>query len=173
MEDFSITDINYKLQILKNNVLEIVDNTNIFVTHLPRSGSEKQKLKDEIIAHVEQINNNYEPNSHIPRYSTPLTEDKLSVKESLTPFLLENAISAKDIPKLEEWPTFSGEGEDNHIGFIRKIKMLQGGFDITYSIIVGKLHPFFTRTANKWYYKIRQEHGKDDWSGQKSELITK
>ncbi|MBW0564965.1 hypothetical protein O181_104680, partial [Austropuccinia psidii MF-1] len=45
----------------------------------------------------------------MPRHYTPFTEEKLSVKESLTPFLGENVISAKNIPKLEEWPTFSGE----------------------------------------------------------------
>ncbi|MBW0574654.1 hypothetical protein O181_114369 [Austropuccinia psidii MF-1] len=124
MEDLSITKINDQLKIIKNNVLEIVDNTNPFATHLARSDSERQKLKDEIIAHVEHIHKNYEPNSHNPRDSTPLTEEKDSVKGSLTPFLGENSKSAKDIPKLEEWATFFDEGEYNHIEFIKTIDML-------------------------------------------------
>ncbi|MBW0514738.1 hypothetical protein O181_054453 [Austropuccinia psidii MF-1] len=109
----------------------------------------------------------------MPRHSTPLTKEKLSVKESLTPFLGENVISAKDIPKFQEWPTFSGEGEYSHIEFIRTIYMLQEDFHIPDEIIVGKLHSLFTRTAKKWYYKIRQDYGRHDWSWWEYEVITK
>ncbi|MBW0514807.1 hypothetical protein O181_054522 [Austropuccinia psidii MF-1] len=113
MEDISIFKMNDQLKILKDHVSEIVENTNQFATHLAKNDSERQKLKNEIIANVEQINKNYVP--HMPRHSTPLTEEKPSVKGSLTSFSGENFISAKVIPKLEEWPTFSGEGESNHI----------------------------------------------------------
>ncbi|MBW0510017.1 hypothetical protein O181_049732 [Austropuccinia psidii MF-1] len=106
------------------------------------------------------------------RNSTPLTEEKPSVKGILTPFLGENVISAKDIPKLKEWPTFSGEGEYNHIEFIRTIDMLQEDFHIPDEIIVGKLQSLFTRTAKKWYYKMKQDHEKHDWVWWKSEMIT-
>ncbi|MBW0548789.1 hypothetical protein O181_088504 [Austropuccinia psidii MF-1] len=133
--------------------------------------SERQKLKNEIIANVEKIHKNYVP--HIPRHSTPLTEEKHSVKGSLTPFLGENVISANDIPKLEEWPTFSGEGEYNHIELIRTIDMLQEDFHIPDEIIVGKLNSLFTRTAMKWYYKMIMAHRKHDWSWWKSEVINK
>ncbi|MBW0462679.1 hypothetical protein O181_002394 [Austropuccinia psidii MF-1] len=107
------------------------------------------------------------------RHYTPLTEEKPSFKGILTPFLGENVISAKYIPKLEEWPNFSGEGEYNRIEFIRTIDMLEEHFHIPDGIIVGKLHSLFTRTAKKWYYKMRQDHGKHDWSWWKSEVITK
>ncbi|MBW0491795.1 hypothetical protein O181_031510 [Austropuccinia psidii MF-1] len=110
IEDLSISKINDKLKVLKNHVIQIIDNTTLFSTHLARSDSERQKSKYEILAHVEQIHKNYEPNSYIPRHSTPLAEEKYSVKGGLTPSLGENGISEKDIPKLEEWPTFSGEG---------------------------------------------------------------
>ncbi|MBW0512880.1 hypothetical protein O181_052595 [Austropuccinia psidii MF-1] len=109
MEDVSILKIHDQLGILKDHVLEGINNTNQFATHLEKSDSERQKLKNEIIANGEQIHKNYEP--HMPRNSTPFTEEKPSVKGSLTPFLGENAICAMDIPKLEEWPTFSGEVE--------------------------------------------------------------
>ncbi|MBW0555550.1 hypothetical protein O181_095265 [Austropuccinia psidii MF-1] len=79
----------------QSHVLEIIKNTNQFATHLAKSESERQKLKNEIIANVDQIHKNYEP--HVPRHSTPLTEEKISVKGILTPFLGENVISAKDI----------------------------------------------------------------------------
>ncbi|MBW0560027.1 hypothetical protein O181_099742 [Austropuccinia psidii MF-1] len=171
MEDLSILNINHQLKVLKDHVLERAKNTNQFATHLAKSDSERQKLRNEIIANVEQINKNYEP--HMPSHSTPLTEEKPSVKGSVTPFLGENVISAKDISKLEEWPTFSGEGEYNHIELIRTIDIFQEDLHIPDEIIVGKLHSLFSRTENKWYCKMRQDHGKHDWSWWKSEIITK
>ncbi|MBW0558531.1 hypothetical protein O181_098246 [Austropuccinia psidii MF-1] len=129
MEDLSIFNINDKPEILKDHILKIAENTKQFATHLAKSDSERQKLKNEIIANVEQIHKNYEP--HMPQNFTPLTVGKHSVKESLTPLLGENVISAKDIPKLEEWPTFSGEGEYSHIEFMRTIDMLQEDFKKT------------------------------------------
>ncbi|MBW0528864.1 hypothetical protein O181_068579 [Austropuccinia psidii MF-1] len=108
----------------------------------------------------------------MPRYSTPLTEDKTSLKGSLTPFLGETPICEKDIAKLEEWLTFSGEEEYNQIELIRTIDMLQEYFQIPDEIIVGKLTSLFTRTSKKWYYKIRLDHGKHDWPWWKSEIIT-
>ncbi|MBW0536954.1 hypothetical protein O181_076669 [Austropuccinia psidii MF-1] len=145
MEDLSILNINDQLRILKDHVLEIIDNTNQFATHLAKSDSERQKLKNEIISNVEQIHKNYEP--HMPSNSTPFTEEKTSVKGILTPFLGESSICGKDITKLEESPTFSGEGEYNHIEFIRTIDMFEEDFHIPDEIIVGKLHYLFTRTA--------------------------
>ncbi|MBW0567075.1 hypothetical protein O181_106790 [Austropuccinia psidii MF-1] len=112
MEDLSILKKNNQLKILKDHVLEIVENPNQFATYLEKSDGERQKLKNEIIANVEQFHKNYVP--HMPRHSTTLTKEKRPVKRSLTPFLGENVISAKDIPKLTEWKKFSGEGEYNH-----------------------------------------------------------
>ncbi|MBW0562560.1 hypothetical protein O181_102275 [Austropuccinia psidii MF-1] len=107
------------------------------------------------------------------RHSTPFTEETFSVQGSLTPFLGENPICAKDITKLEEWPAFSGEGEYNNIEFIRTIDMLQEDFQIPDEIIVGKLHSLFTRTAKKWYYKMRLDNGKHDCPWWRCEIITK
>ncbi|MBW0507556.1 hypothetical protein O181_047271 [Austropuccinia psidii MF-1] len=109
----------------------------------------------------------------MPRISTPFTEEKTSLKGSLTPFIEETPICAKDIPKLEELPTLSGEGEYNHIELIRAIYILQEDFQIPDETIVGKLHSLFIRTAKKWYYKMRQDQGKHYWPWWKSEIITK
>ncbi|MBW0498534.1 hypothetical protein O181_038249 [Austropuccinia psidii MF-1] len=171
MEDVPNANIDDQLRILKDHVLEITKNTNQFATHLAKNDSERQKLRDEIIANVELIHKNYEP--HMPRHSTPFTGEKPSVQGSLNPFIGENVISAKDIPKLEEWPTLSGEGEYNHIELIRTIDMFQEDFNIPDEIIVGKLTFLFARTAKKWYYKMRHDHGKHDWSWWKSEMITR
>ncbi|MBW0486404.1 hypothetical protein O181_026119 [Austropuccinia psidii MF-1] len=74
LENILINQINDQLTAVKYNVLEIVDNTNPFATHLERHDSERNKLKNEVIEHVEQINNKNEPNSHMHRNSTPLTK---------------------------------------------------------------------------------------------------
>ncbi|MBW0571749.1 hypothetical protein O181_111464 [Austropuccinia psidii MF-1] len=171
MEDLSILNTNDQLRNLKDHFLEIPKNTNLFATNLAKSDSERQKLENKIISNVEKIHKNYEP--HMPRHSTPFTEKKPSVRGSLTTFLGENVISTKDIPKLKEWPTFSGEGEYNHIEFITTVDMLKEDFHIPDEILVGKLHSLFTRTAKQWYYKMKQDHGKHDWSWWKSDMITK
>ncbi|MBW0528909.1 hypothetical protein O181_068624 [Austropuccinia psidii MF-1] len=101
MEAFSTRNINNQIKVRKDYVLAVAENTSQFSTHLARSDSERKKLKDEILAQVEQINNNSESNLHMQRHSTPFTEEKPSVKESLTHFLGENGISVKDILKLE------------------------------------------------------------------------
>ncbi|MBW0461928.1 hypothetical protein O181_001643 [Austropuccinia psidii MF-1] len=85
MGEASITNINVQLTFLKDHILAIVDNTNKFATHLARSDSERQKLKDKIIAHVDQIHKNYEPSPHIPTHSTPLTGETLC-KRKFDPF---------------------------------------------------------------------------------------
>ncbi|MBW0461533.1 hypothetical protein O181_001248 [Austropuccinia psidii MF-1] len=82
--EISISNINEQLTILRHQVLEIIKNNNQFATNLEKSDSERQKLNNEIIANVEKIYKNYEP--HVPRHSTPLNEEKLPVKGSLTPF---------------------------------------------------------------------------------------
>ncbi|MBW0509729.1 hypothetical protein O181_049444 [Austropuccinia psidii MF-1] len=171
MEDLSISNTHDQLRILKDHVLEIISNTNQFSINLAKSDSERQRLKNEIIANVEKIHKNYEP--HMPRHSKPFTEQKGSVKGISTPFLGENPICVKDITKLEEWKTFSCEGEYNHIEFIRKIDILQDDFHIPDEIIVGKIHLLFTRTAKKWYYKMRIDHGKNYETWWKCEIITK
>ncbi|MBW0554119.1 hypothetical protein O181_093834 [Austropuccinia psidii MF-1] len=51
--------------------------------------------------------------------------------------------------------------------------MFQEDFNIPDEIIVGKFYSLFTRTAKKWYYKMRQDNGKHDWPWWKSEVITK
>ncbi|MBW0484417.1 hypothetical protein O181_024132 [Austropuccinia psidii MF-1] len=169
--DISISHVNEQLAILRNQFLDIINNTNQFTTHLAKRDSERQKLKNEIIESVKEIHKYYEP--HIQRHSKPVTKEKTSVKGSLTPFLVENLICAKDIPKLEELSIFSGEREENHIEFIRTIDMFPEDFHIPNEIIVGRLHSLFTRTAKKWYYKMRQDHGKHDCPWWKSEIIIK
>ncbi|MBW0486365.1 hypothetical protein O181_026080 [Austropuccinia psidii MF-1] len=87
MEDFFTRNINNQIRVFKDYVLAVAENTSQFSTHLARSDSERKKLIEEILAQVVQIHNNYDSNQHMPRHSTPLKEEKLSVKEVLAHFL--------------------------------------------------------------------------------------
>ncbi|MBW0562407.1 hypothetical protein O181_102122 [Austropuccinia psidii MF-1] len=100
-------------------------------------------------------------------------KQNLLLKEVFPPFLGENPACERDIPKLEEWPTSSGKGDYNDMELIRTIDMLQEDFHIPDEIIVGKLHSLFTRTAKKWFHKMRLDHGKHDLPWWKCETITK
>ncbi|MBW0564904.1 hypothetical protein O181_104619 [Austropuccinia psidii MF-1] len=52
----------------------------------------------------------------------------------------------KELPKLKEWPHFSGEGEYDHMELIR---------------------------AQRWYIKSRQAHGHQSWPWWKTQIIKK
>ncbi|MBW0554464.1 hypothetical protein O181_094179 [Austropuccinia psidii MF-1] len=52
----------------------------------------------------------------------------------------------KEVPKLKEWPNFSGEGEYDHMELIR---------------------------AHRWDIKLRQVHGSQSWTWWKTQIIKK
>ncbi|MBW0524351.1 hypothetical protein O181_064066 [Austropuccinia psidii MF-1] len=156
LANLSINNINDQLSNLKEYVLEILHNKTFFATPFQNIDKERKNLEEEIVAKVNQIQNNYDPDSPMHRNFKHLTEGKISVKETPTPFSEENKITPRDILKLEEWPKFTGDREYNYIELIRKIYILQEDFHIPDGIIVAELHSLFTITLNKLYYKIRK-----------------
>ncbi|MBW0492543.1 hypothetical protein O181_032258 [Austropuccinia psidii MF-1] len=86
---------------------------------------------------------------------------------------VENVFNFKEIPILEEWPTFSGEVEYNHIEFMKTIDMFKEDFKIPDEYISARLHSLFTKSAKKWYYKIRQDLGKHSWPWWKEQVNSK
>ncbi|MBW0537512.1 hypothetical protein O181_077227 [Austropuccinia psidii MF-1] len=85
---------------------------------------------------------------------------------------VETACKFKDIPRLEEWPTFSSEGEYNYMEFMKTIDIFKEDFNIQDEYISARLHSLFTKSAKKWYYKMRQEHGKCSWPWWKEQVIS-
>ncbi|MBW0589489.1 hypothetical protein O181_129204, partial [Austropuccinia psidii MF-1] len=79
----------------------------------------------------------------------------------------------KEAPQLKEWPTFTGEGEYDHMSFIKTIDMIQEDYAIADELITAKLHSFFEKSAKRVYYGIRQTNGKNTWSWWKHKIITK
>ncbi|MBW0530438.1 hypothetical protein O181_070153 [Austropuccinia psidii MF-1] len=120
---------------------------------------------------IEQIRNT------LPRMSTPLNQNKGT--EILNPQVLDaensqlrNEFSTfcnlepsmdqeilKEVPKLKEWPHFSGEGEYDHMEFIRGIEMIKEDIKLPDRLIKARFNTMFTRSAHRWYVKLRQAHG--------------
>ncbi|MBW0584150.1 hypothetical protein O181_123865 [Austropuccinia psidii MF-1] len=118
----------------------------------------------------------------MPKLSTPFSHIRSPVKpkEELTnPFITDlshqdnNQVLMKEAPQLKEWPTFTGEGEYDHMSFIKTIDMLQEDYTIPDELIGSRLHSLFEKSAKRWYYGIRQADGKNTWSWWKQEIITK
>ncbi|MBW0520120.1 hypothetical protein O181_059835 [Austropuccinia psidii MF-1] len=66
---------------------------------------------------------------------------------------------SKEVPKLNKWPHFSGEGEYCHMEFIRGISMIEEYFELPYRLVTASFNTLFTRSAHRWYIKLRQAHG--------------
>ncbi|MBW0572378.1 hypothetical protein O181_112093 [Austropuccinia psidii MF-1] len=79
----------------------------------------------------------------------------------------------KEVPKLKEWPHFSGEGEYDHMEFIRGIYMIKGGFELPDKLVASRLNTLFTKSAHRWYIKLRQARGHQSWTWWKPQIINK
>ncbi|MBW0528541.1 hypothetical protein O181_068256 [Austropuccinia psidii MF-1] len=79
----------------------------------------------------------------------------------------------KEAPQLKEWPTFTEEGEYDHMSFIKTIEILQEDYAIPDELITSQLHSLFEKSAKRWYYGIRQTNGKNNWSWWKQEIIAR
>ncbi|POW13026.1 hypothetical protein PSTT_03992 [Puccinia striiformis] len=80
---------------------------------------------------------------------------------------------SKDAPKVKNWPKFTGEGEYNHVEFIRTIDMFQEDFELRDIDIAGKFCLIFQHSAKKWYLMIRKIHRKQPWAWWKEQINTK
>ncbi|MBW0531505.1 hypothetical protein O181_071220 [Austropuccinia psidii MF-1] len=72
----------------------------------------------------------------------------------------------KEVPKLEEWPHFSGEGEYVHMEFIRGIDMAKEDFELPERLVTARSNTLFTRSAHRW--KILRQCGGDSDNAFKS-----
>ncbi|MBW0486766.1 hypothetical protein O181_026481 [Austropuccinia psidii MF-1] len=79
----------------------------------------------------------------------------------------------KEVPKLKEWPCFSGEGEDDHMEFIRDIDMIKEYFELPDILVTEIFKTLFIRSAPRWYIKLRQAHGHQSWTWWKTQIINK
>ncbi|MBW0552508.1 hypothetical protein O181_092223 [Austropuccinia psidii MF-1] len=128
----------------------------------------------------------------LPRMSTPLTQNEgtripnpkvlgaensqLKNEFSTSFHNLEPSMGQallKEVPKLKEWPHFSGEGEYDHMEFIRGIDMIKKDFELPERLVKERFNTFFSRSAHRWYIKLRQAHGNQSWTWWKTQIINK
>ncbi|MBW0522743.1 hypothetical protein O181_062458 [Austropuccinia psidii MF-1] len=89
--------------------------------------------------------------------SSPLKNEFYTSFHSLEPSMGQALL--KEVPKLKEWPHFSGKGEYDHMEFIRGIDMFKEHFALPDRLVTARFNTLFTRSAVRWYIKLRQEHG--------------
>ncbi|MBW0567948.1 hypothetical protein O181_107663 [Austropuccinia psidii MF-1] len=77
------------------------------------------------------------------------------------------------VPNLKEWPHLSGEGEYDHTEFIRGIDMIEEEFELPEILVTAILNTLFTKSAHRWYIKLRQLHGNQSWTWWKTQIIDK
>ncbi|MBW0536741.1 hypothetical protein O181_076456 [Austropuccinia psidii MF-1] len=65
----------------------------------------------------------------------------------------------KELPKLKEWPHFSGEGEYDHMEFIRGIDIIKEDFELPEKLVTARFNTLFTKSAHRWFLKLRQAGG--------------
>ncbi|MBW0521515.1 hypothetical protein O181_061230 [Austropuccinia psidii MF-1] len=123
-----------------------------------------------------------EANLNLPKLSTPFSQIRSPVKpkeEINNSFITDLSHQAnkqvfmREAPQLKEWPKFTGEGEYDHMSFIKTIDMLKEDCSIPDEFITSRLHSLFEKSATRWYYEIRQTNCKNTWSWWKKEIITK
>ncbi|MBW0510112.1 hypothetical protein O181_049827 [Austropuccinia psidii MF-1] len=84
-----------------------------------------------------------------------------------------NQVLINKAPQSKQRPTFTGEGEYDHVSFFKTIDMLQEDHAIPDELSTARLHSLFEKSAKRCYYGIRQTNGKNTWSWWKNERITK
>ncbi|MBW0587377.1 hypothetical protein O181_127092 [Austropuccinia psidii MF-1] len=99
----------------------------------------------------------------LPRISTPLNQNEdaripnpqvLDIENSqlkdefstsfhnLEPSMGQELL--REDPKLKEWPHFSGEGEYDHMEFIRVIEMIKEHFELPDRLVTARFNTFLT-----------------------------
>ncbi|MBW0534576.1 hypothetical protein O181_074291 [Austropuccinia psidii MF-1] len=128
----------------------------------------------------------------LPRISTPLNQNEGPRITNPQVFEVENSqlknefstsfhtlepsrgqALLKEVPKLKEWPHFIGEGEYDHMEFIRGIDMIKEDFELPDRLVTARFNTLFTRSAHRWYIKLRQAHNHQSWTWWKTQTINK
>ncbi|MBW0510164.1 hypothetical protein O181_049879 [Austropuccinia psidii MF-1] len=114
----------------------------------------KDYLQSEVRLINETMDKKNEPSFNMPILSTPFYHIRGPVKpkeEITNPFITDlshednNQVLMKEAPQLKEWATFKGEGEYDHMSFIKTIYMLQEDYAILDELITARLHSLFEK----------------------------
>ncbi|MBW0522408.1 hypothetical protein O181_062123 [Austropuccinia psidii MF-1] len=133
--DVRIDNLTEKLNKLSISVEKyeekISSHKKLLLDHVEKHYEARMHLKDDIQSEISLLTENMdkinEANLNMPKLSTPFSHIRSAVKpkEELTnPFITDlshqdnDQVLMKEEPQLKEWPTFTGEGEYDHMSFI-------------------------------------------------------
>ncbi|MBW0591121.1 hypothetical protein O181_130836, partial [Austropuccinia psidii MF-1] len=149
--DVSIDNLTEKLNKLSISVEKFEKTSShqkLLLDHVEKSDEARMHLKNDISNEIrlitEKMDKINEANSNMIKLSTPFYHIRSPVKpkEELTnPFITDlshqdnNQVLKKEEPQLKEWPTFTREGEYDHMSFIERIDMLQEDYAIPDELI--------------------------------------
>ncbi|MBW0527525.1 hypothetical protein O181_067240 [Austropuccinia psidii MF-1] len=130
-DDNSISFITKQLRKLKIQVQNFknstVYNKALFQEQLEKSDKSRLELKEDIQSSI----NNIALKNEFPGQFKPIIDrNVLNLNNDLHHTFSRNAevqtiFNLKDIPRLEEWPTFSVEGKYNYMEFMKKLICLK------------------------------------------------
>ncbi|MBW0523885.1 hypothetical protein O181_063600 [Austropuccinia psidii MF-1] len=178
-DDNSIFFITRQQKELRIKVQTLENSTGHKAALLQEQFGKSDKARLELKEDIQSSINNISLKNQFPRQSTLILDRNVlklnnDVNHTISSNVeVETACNFEDLPRLEEWPTFSGEGEYNHMEFIKTIDMFKEDFNIPDEYISATLHSLFTKSAKKWYHKMRQDHGKHSWPWWKEQIISK
>ncbi|MBW0557330.1 hypothetical protein O181_097045 [Austropuccinia psidii MF-1] len=179
--DVRIDNLTEELNKLSISVEKFEEKTSshqiLLLDHVEKSDEAGMNTKGDIQSEIrlitKKMNKINEANLHTPKLSTPFSHIRSPVKpkeEITNPFMKElsnqenNKVLIKEAPQLKELPTFTGEGEYDHMSFIKTIDILQEDYSIQDELITSRLHSLFGKSAKRWSYGIRQTKDKNTWS---------
>ncbi|MBW0536512.1 hypothetical protein O181_076227 [Austropuccinia psidii MF-1] len=133
--DVSIDNLTEKMNELSIYLEKFEENTSphqkLLLDHVEKRDEARMHLKEDIQNEIrlitEKMDKINEANSNMPKLSTLFSHMRGPVKpkaELTTPFITDlshqdnNQVLKKEAPQLKEWPTFTGEGEYDHMSFI-------------------------------------------------------
>ncbi|MBW0502140.1 hypothetical protein O181_041855 [Austropuccinia psidii MF-1] len=175
-----IDNLTEKLNNLSISVEGFVEKTSshqkLLLEHVKKSDEARRNIKDDIQSEIrlitEKMDKINEANLNMPKLSTTFSHIRspAKTKEEITNMVItdlshqdNNQVLMKEAPQLKEWPTFTGEGEYDHMSFIKTIDMLQEDYAILNELITSRLNSLFEKSAKRWYNGIRQTKGKNTW----------
>ncbi|MBW0567930.1 hypothetical protein O181_107645, partial [Austropuccinia psidii MF-1] len=172
-------ELTYKEDDHKKNVISSIQNLQHELRNSQRCNNSKMNDIEQLL-------------STLPRKSTPLNQNEearihntqvLDIENSQlknefsTSFVnLEPSMAQallREVPKLKEGPHFSGEGEYDHMEFSRGIGMINEDFELPDRHVTARFNTLFTKSAHRWYIKIRQAHGHQSWTWWITKIINK
>jgi len=85
----------------------------------------------------------------------------------------DNSTDKIEVPRIKDWPKFTGEGEYDHLEFVRTIDLLKEDFELCDLGISGRLSSLFKGNARRWFNNVRLANGRKPWSWWKQQIVNK